>query len=73
MSAAKNRKVKIRCTLEYEVEYPGTFDDEGVLFHRNEGSWCASNIIEELQSMDNEEFNCLCDKAVFEIVKESTK
>lgn len=43
------RKVKVRAIIEYEVEYPDDWDDEMVLFHRNDSdsSWCCSNIMRE--------------------------
>lgn len=66
-----NKKVKIRAIVEYEVEVPFCWDKEDIEFHRNEGSWCASNLIDELSNIDHEGEDdiCLCGIAKFEFVE----
>ncbi len=59
------RRAKIRVTLEYEVNVHGGGDPDAVQqfeFRRNEGSWCANNIISELQDV-SESSGCLCNHA----------
>lgn len=66
------KKVKVRMTVEYEVEVPNHWDAHRVEFHRNDGSWCASNAIDELQEMvDNGD--CLCNRTEFEYLSDVGK
>lgn len=50
------KKVIIRETIERTVKVPISWDAHRIEFHRNESSWCASNIIHELQNVQG----CLC-------------
>ena len=54
-----SKKVKIRMTIEYEVSVPNHWKKNDVEFHRNESSWCADNVIEELDNLVDEN-SCLC-------------
>lgn len=64
------KKVKVRMTIEYEVEVPADWSKEMVEFHRNESSWCAGNAIAELESLgDGNE--CLCGVATFECLDDN--
>lgn len=65
-----SKKVLIRATIEYEVEMPSHWDAKQIEFNRNEGSWCADNMLEELKELtkDNE---CLCSRTTFEFLKDS--
>lgn len=53
------KRVRVRYSIELEVEVPHCWDQESVEFHRNEGTWCANNALEELQQRfgGNE---CMC-------------
>lgn len=59
------RPVKLRVTIEYEAEEYVGFDKDGIEFRRNEGSWCASNLLDELHTLGEKE-GCLCGVASFE-------
>lgn len=52
------RKVKVRYSYEVEIEVPWYWDIDQIEFHRNEGSWCADNSLQELENMT--EKDCLC-------------
>lgn len=54
-----NRDVEIEMRIRYKVKEPSHWDKEQIEFYRNEGSWCASNVLEELQELDKEK-GCLC-------------
>ena len=41
-------------------------------FRRNEGSWCSSNALRELEAM-TKRGECLCRHTKFEYVREATK
>lgn len=60
------KTVKVRAVLEYNVEVPHFWDKGDIEFHRNESSWCSSNLIDELSEMD-----CLCGIAVFECLDDT--
>lgn len=59
------KKVKVKATIEYEVDVPASWDVDQIEFHRNEGSWCADNMLDELEKLAKDE-GCLCACAVFE-------
>jgi hypothetical protein len=69
------KKVRIRMTVEYDVEYPVDFDADMIDFHRNDSSWCANNAIRELHQVADElkdvfdspnSEECLCRAVEFE-------
>lgn len=65
------KRVVVRAIIEYEVEVPMSWGAPDVEFHRNDGSWCANNLLTELQ----EQFPargeaCLCNATSFEFVGE---
>lgn len=55
----RRKKVKIKLTAEYEIDVPNNWDKNQIEFHRNEGSWCSTNIINELQDI-SDNGGCLC-------------
>lgn len=65
-----NRKVRIRMTVEYDIEVPAHWDANQIEFHRNEGSWCADNALKELEDAFGEN-GCMCGAAKFEFVGET--
>lgn len=65
------KRVIVRVTIDYEIEVPADWDKSMVEFHRNEGSWCADNMIEELQALTAE--RCLCNRAHFEFVGDAPR
>jgi len=60
-----NKKVKIRMIVEYEASVPASWDKNQIEFHRNDGTWCANNAIEEF---DREDVSCMCGNAEFEYI-----
>lgn len=54
-----NKKVKVRMTVEYEIEVPAAWGANMIEFHRNEGSWCSDNAIRELKELSTDN-NCIC-------------
>lgn len=66
------RRVRVRMTVEYEVEVPASWDAEAIEFHRNDGSWCANNAISELDAIFGaEDAECMCGAARFAYVGEA--
>ncbi len=66
------KEVRIKLTLEYDVTVPASWGKETVEFHRNEGTWCADNLLDELTELTEHGF-CLCGRAHFSYVKDRTK
>lgn len=65
-----NKKVKIRMTVEYEIEVPASWGKAEIEFFRNDGAWCCDGAISEL----DEYFGggggpeCMCGSTEFEYV-----
>jgi hypothetical protein len=69
-----NKKVKVRMIVEYEIEVPNHWDKEDIEFHRNDGSWCADNAIDELQEkFNNPDSSCMCLHSKFEYLGENSE
>ena len=45
--------------IDLPMEFPIDWDDEMILFHLNESSWCCSNLIDLLKKYDSEK-GCIC-------------
>lgn len=71
-----NRKVKVRYTFELEIEIPHHWNQHDIEFHRNDGSWCASNTIGDLsiydEHLDNDfgvgGIGCMCSVFQCEVI-----
>lgn len=64
------KPAKVRATIEYTVQVPASWDKHMVEFHRNDGTWCADNMVAELQELiDEERDTCLCDSVKFECIE----
>lgn len=59
------KRVRLKVTIEYETEVPADWDSQQIEFHRNDGSWCADNMIDELESYVGED-GCICPITKFE-------
>lgn len=71
----RQRTVVVRMTVEYVVEVPENLPPDMIEFMRNEGSWCATNALDELQPNEEEDPEgncCLCHTTAFEYVREAT-
>lgn len=60
------RRVVVRAIVEYEISVPEHWGPEEIEFHRNDGSWCANNMLYELEKVDD----CLCPLTRYEFVRE---
>lgn len=70
--ACRTRTVVIRATFEIVRRVPEDWHDEAVNFHLNDSSWCASNLIHEIEILESH-LNCLCPKFKGEYVREATE
>ena len=67
-----SKKAKVIATIEYEVDVPFTWKKHDIEFNRNDGTWCASNIINELKELDKKE-GCLCQYIEYECIDDKGK
>lgn len=68
----RERSVVIKVEVEYVIKAPEHWVAEDLENHRNEGRWCASNIVGELSDIV-EKGNCLCDHTKVTFVREATE
>ena len=68
----RSRTIVMKMEVEMVLKVPEDWDKKQCEFHRNEGSWCSSNIIDELKRMDNE-LGCLCENTKFKFLREATE
>lgn len=68
----RNRTIVMEMKVEMVIEVPEKWDKDMCEFHKNESSWCASNILRELERMDDK-MGCLCLPTEFSYVREATK
>jgi len=62
------KTVKVKLTINYEVNVPADWDKQMIEFHRNDSTWCSSNLIEELKKLDTKN-GCLCPIAEFKYLE----
>ena len=65
---AKYRKVVVEATVRYEVEVPEDHTPHDIEFYYNDGTWCASNIVQDLTEYAKN--RCMCDDVVIRYVSE---
>lgn len=65
------KTVKVRLTIEYDVDVPSHWDAHSVEFHRNGSGWCADNLVRELQNLAERE-GCLCSVAHFDYLADTS-
>lgn len=77
MSGKPTRTVRVRATVEYDLEVPEDWTNKDIEFHRNEGTYCSDRIVEELQSqvgtedlryVDEGYRPCMCGLTHFEVL-----
>mgnify|MGYP001611261027 CR=1 FL=1 len=62
------KRIKLRYTIDVEINVPHFWTKETIEFHRNENGWCADNLISELEEF-GEEKGCLCNYTTAEYVE----
>lgn len=64
------RKIRVRVSVEMDIWRPASWKEGDVGFDLEGSSWCATNIIDELQEYaDSKEPGCLCSDFDFEILQ----
>ncbi len=66
--AIRSRSVVVRVTVDYVVSVPEDWTAGQIEFHRNESSWCASNMVAELENA-----GCICGLAKSKYLREASE
>ena len=70
----RKQTVVIEYTVRVCVEVPAYWREHEVEFHRNDSSWCATNLIAELaEAYDRDDGPCLCSNAEARFVRLATE
>lgn len=65
------KKVKLKATIEFVSAVPNHWKKENILYHYNDGTWCADNLIYGLENwISNHKDECLCPYTKIEVVEE---
>jgi hypothetical protein len=69
----RGRTIVVRLTIEMVRVVPEAWDSDQIAFHMNDSSWCASNIISEIDAMFGGDARCLCGNMHSEFLREATE
>jgi len=64
------KRIKVRAVIEYQTEMPARWGKREFESHRNDGGWCGSNIIGDLE-MHKEKYakHCMCGDVECQYIK----
>ena len=65
------RTVVLKYTVTLVQSVPAHWTPHDIEFHRNDGSWCANNLLGDLDHQVEED-HCLCNQVNVEFVSEAT-
>lgn len=68
----RKRTVIIEMKINIAIEVPEHWGEEMINFHKNESSWCADNILDDLKRMRRYD-GCLCSQAEFKYINEASE
>jgi len=70
----RSRTVVVRAIVEYVIDVPESWTPHDIEFHRNDGSWCSSNGIDEIGLINERqgEGKCPCQIVKYEYVREAS-
>lgn len=68
----RSKTVVMEMKVEIVMVVPEIWDEQTCNFHKNESSWCATNILDILQVMDEKQ-GCLCGATEFKYLREATE
>lgn len=65
------RKVRLKVTFEVDYQVPDDWDDDMVLFHVNESSFCTNNLLRDKMAQSDAGGDCACFPHDVELVRET--
>ena len=66
------KRVKLKVEVEYETDVPYHWDKDDIEFHRNGSSWCATNILSEIEEFEENDKFCLCEYAYSKYIEDTS-
>lgn len=54
-----SKRMKMRAVVDFTMVVPASWDKGQIEFHCNESSWCANNVLDDMQK-HADRFGCLC-------------
>ncbi|WP_143322725.1 hypothetical protein [Clostridium sp. HBUAS56010] len=67
----KSKTVVVDFTVRTVLSVPESWDENQINYHYNDGTWCADNLLNELDNRNNMTQRCLCDITSAKFVKEA--
>lgn len=71
----RSRTVVVQATVELTIDVPEGWTQDDVNFRYNESSWCANNLVEELQAMlkrkKKHDGRCMCSQVRVDYIREA--
>jgi len=68
----REKTVVVSVEIELVVKVPEFWEDENIVFHRNESSWCQNNGLDEIKEALKRTDTCLCDRGRWFYEREAT-
>jgi len=68
---SREKTIVADVTVRMVMIVPEHWEEKDFDFHYNKGSWCASNIVDDLRRMD-ERVGCLCEYTNIKYIREAT-
>lgn len=59
-------------TIRMVVPVPENWDEAQIDYHYNDGTWCADNLIEDVNDWETETGRCLCNITTAKFIREAT-
>ena len=54
------KRVRLKATLFYDVEVPHDWDQKSIEFKYNDGTWCTTNVTQDIQEYAEKSGDCMC-------------
>lgn len=64
-----HKRIKVRATIEFDIEVPHHWDKQMIEFHRNDGTWCSSNLQNDIDTYKESTGSCMCGETKIEFVE----
>ena len=65
------RTVRLKVTFEVDYAVPDDWDDDMVLFHCNESSFCTDNLLSDKLEQSKKSGNCTCSPHDVELLEKN--
>jgi hypothetical protein len=66
---SERKKIRLRVTFEVDGIVPEDWDEDMIMFHYNESSYCKDNLLRD-KLLETKEVGCSCFEGDVELVKD---